>query len=282
MSIERFIGVDLAWRDEAGSAPANETGVAALDRRGIVLEAGWTRGVAATVDWVQEVAGDRSALLFVDAPLVVENVTGQRVCEQQVGQCYGRWKVSANTTNQASPRRAGVTLLARLQECGWTYHDGRGGPPVDGRLVSECYPYTTLVGVEELGYDVQRPRYKRKPRRMPVAQWRGERAAACDDLIGRLGRLAAADPPMILDSHPLTAGLAALPAPIDDAAYKHREDLIDAVLCAWTAALWYRHGQSRCQVLGAAGDPATAAATVIAPTRPGQRITTAVRTGAPR
>jgi predicted RNase H-like nuclease len=32
--------------------------------------------------------------------------------------------------------------------------------------------------------------------------------------------------------------------------YKHREDLIDACLAAWTAALWIERGADRCQVLG--------------------------------
>jgi len=58
-----------------------------------------------------------------------------------------------------------------------------------------------------------------------------------------------------------------------DAAYKHREDLIDALLCAWTASLWARHGFERCQVLGLpatpTGDPA---ATMIVPARSQQRL----------
>jgi predicted RNase H-like nuclease len=60
-------------------------------------------------------------------------------------------------------------------------------------------------------------------------------------------------------------------------AYKHREDLIDALLCAWTAALCARHGPARCQVLGlpagdaAAGPASWPAATIIVPARPEQR-----------
>jgi hypothetical protein len=30
--------------------------------------------------------------------------------------------------------------------------------------------------------------------------------------------------------------------------YKHREDLIDALLCAWTASLWASHSSGLCQV----------------------------------
>jgi predicted RNase H-like nuclease len=38
---------------------------------------------------------------------------------------------------------------------------------------------------------------------------------------------------------------------MDDHHYKHREDLIDACLAAWTAALWVTAGPDRVQILGA-------------------------------
>jgi len=267
-----YLGVDLAWREGRPDRPANETGVAAIDPAGRVLDAGWTRGVEQTLAWADAAAGGGSALMFVDAPLVVTNEAGQRLCETQVGQRYGRWKVSANPTNTRSPRLAGVRFLGLAQASGWRYSDGLDGPPAGGRFLSECYPYTTLVGAAELGYDQQRPRYKRQPPRLEAARWRPERAANCDTLIGRLARLAAADPPLRLDSHPVTRRLAAEPSPLGDAAYKHREDLIDALLCAWTASLWARHGPGRCQVLGPpAGSGGGRAATIIGPARPEQR-----------
>lgn len=269
MAVTRFLGVDLAWREDRPGLPANETGVAVIDSGGQILDAGWTRGVDQTLAWAGRAAGPGDALMLVDASLVVGNVSGQRLCETQVGQRYGRWKVSANTTNRQSPRQAGVRFLNLAELSGWRYSDGRHGPPSGGRVISETYPYTTLVGAPELGYGVERPRYKRKPPRLPAAQWRAERAATCDILISRLSQLETADPPLLLESHPVTQQLTREPSPAGDAAYKHREDLIDALLCAWTAALWARHGLDRCQVLGLPADEP--AATIIAPTRPEQR-----------
>jgi predicted RNase H-like nuclease len=272
VTIVRYLGVDLAWRESSHRRAANETGVASIDSTGQILDVGWTRGVEETTAWVNGAARETPALLFVDAPLVVTNTAGQRSCETEVGRRYGRWKVSANSTNTGSARLAGVIFRDRLESLGWKYSDGSAGPPVTGRVLSECYPYTTLVGTPELGYDTERPRYKRPPRRMPVAQWRPKRAAACDELVRRLSQLAIADPPLRLATHPVTQRLIEEPSPIEDAAYKHREDLIDALLCAWTAALWARHGLARCQVLGRHGSLSSgAAATIIAPARPEQR-----------
>ena len=190
----RFIGVDLAWRESSADVVANETGVAVIDGDGQILDAGWTRGVEQTIGWADTAAGSGDAVMFVDAPLVVANETGQRLCETQVGQRYWRWKVSSNTTNIHSPRLAGVRFLRQARLSGWQYSGGRGGSPSAGRFVSETYPYATLVGAAEFGYDTERPRYERK--------------------------LADADPPLLLQSHPVTRDLAGRPSPVSDPAYK--------------------------------------------------------------
>jgi predicted RNase H-like nuclease len=262
--------VDLAWAD---TTVANETGVVAAEPDGTIVDAGWTTGVDETVAWTSAY-GAGAALLFVDAPLLVLNSDKQRLCEKQVGQRYGRWKVSANSTNLGSPRLAGVRLRRELEASGWAYADGSAGPPRTGLVVSECYPYTTIVGADVLGYDHERPLYKRKPKALATAAWRPVRAAACDVLIQRLAGLRDASPPLNLRSHPLTAQLLDEGSPLNDRAYKHREDLIDACLAAWTAALWIQAGSDASQVLGwddALVDDRGRRATIIAPARTSQR-----------
>ena len=268
----RVLGIDLAWGEGTVGRPANETGLVAADRSGRVLDAGWARGLDDTVAWiVRWSAADTVAM--VDAPLVVRNAAGMRPCEREVGRRYGRWKVAANATNLALAALAGVTLASRLAADGWRCADGRGGPPARGRWLYEVFPYTTLVGAAELGYDGERPVYKRRPRHLTPSAFRELRAANCDELVRRIERLRTADPPIDIRSHPETARLIDEPTPLADRAVKHREDLLDAVLCAWTGLLWLRHGLERCQVLGdgeegTAGEPP---ATILAPARPEQR-----------
>lgn len=280
----RFLGVDLAWSEgslglpggkpgsKPGGKPAKETGLACLDDTGRVLAAGWARGVDEVVDWIQTVA-EPGAVLAIDAPLVVNNSTGMRDCERETGSRYGRWQVSANASNQKMPWLAGVTLRRRLESLGWQYTDGLTPVAATASTFFECYPYTTLVGAAEFGYTEKRPRYKRMGTALPLAERRVQRALVCDDLIERVWRLGSADPPLDLGSHPTTDSLVTEPSPLLDAAYKHREDLIDALLSAWSASLWHRHGTRRSQVLGAS-DPLVVdgqRATIIAPARPEQR-----------
>lgn len=284
----RFLGVDLAW-GLGGAHPvtgrtrvSNETGLCLLDDEGVVLAADWARGVDAVADWIaeHERPGD---VIAIDAPLIVVNESGMRQAERAVGRGYGRWKVGANASSRTLAARAGELLLERLGERGIRYTDGASPPPPGTTVAFECYPFTTLVGAPELGYDVERPRYKRLVPGIPRDEARRRRAAAADELLRRMSALADARPPLRLDSHERTAQLLAEPSPMLDRPHKHREDLLDAVLCAWTAALWFDDvrapaARSRVQVLGAEGsatpgetDALGRRATIVAPARPEQR-----------
>ena len=70
MTVTRFLGVDLAWREGRDDLPANETGVAVLDPAGRILDAGWTRGVPDTLDWANTAAAGQDVVMFVDASLM--------------------------------------------------------------------------------------------------------------------------------------------------------------------------------------------------------------------
>ena len=199
---------------------------------------------------------------------MVDNKRGQRLCERQTGQRYGRWKVSANTTNLGSRRLGGVALRDELENAGLALlrrpRRAAGQRPRRQRVL----PLHDPGRRGRLGFERERPRYKRPPKGMPAATWRPLRAAACDELIRRIASLFDADPPLDMLPHPETFRLLLEPSPLDQRAYKRREDLLDAVISAWTAAFWSRHGHARCQVVGVPPDGAPAdvpLATIIAP-----------------
>jgi len=276
----RYLGVDLAWRDSTPERPANETGLAVVEADGTVLDAGWARGVDEVEAWVLRWATPGS-VVAVDAPVLVPNATGMRASERLVARAYGRWHVSANASSAALPWLGGRTLGERLERAGGVYDDGVQPLPADAVGHFECYPYTTLVGMAELGYDDKRPRYKRPDLTLPKEARRAARAAACDELLRRLDGLADPDGgaggrrsvPLRLRSHPVSATLLDEPSPLVDRAYKHREDLLDALVCAWTAAL-RALAPERLQVLGVdtETDDRGRRATLIAPARPEQRL----------
>ena len=269
----RYIGIDLAWGEGSAAKLANETGLAMIDTSGTVLHAGWARGVDDVTAWLTATAlpGD---IIAIDAPLVIPNPTGMRPCEREVGRGYGRWHVAANASNTSMGWKAGVTLRERLEAEGFVYTDGTSPPHPAARTLFECYPYTTIVGMEELGYDEKRPRYKRLDKALTAVEGKAARLIACDELIRRVGTLTGATPPLDIASHATSAVLLDEPSPANATAYKHREDLLDALLCAWTAATWHVHGDARVQILGRndAPDAAGRRPTIVAPARPEQRV----------
>ncbi len=271
--LTRYLGVDLAWGEGTSSKPANETGLAVIDEDGTVLDAGWARGIDNVERWITLWASPGS-FVAIDAPLIVHNVSGMRDCEREVGRGYGRSHVYANASNLSMRWLGGVTLFRRLDARGFRYLGDPRTKNDTAPTVFECYPYTTIVGAVELGYDGKRPRYKRPDRSLPLPLRRAARAEACDELVRRVGLLESADPPLRLDSHEVTRTLITEQSPMLDSAYKHREDLLDAVLSAWTASLWHRHGFGRVQLLGAASAPDSRGrrGIIVAPARPEQRL----------
>lgn len=268
----QYLGIDLAWGEGTPARPARDTGLALVDEAGTVLHAGWARGIGAVAEWVVDVA-QPGAVIAIDAPLVVTNSSGMRLCERQVGMGYGRWHVAANASNTAMAWQGGVALRRSLEGAGFAYSDGIRPPDPLGRTMFECYPYTTIVGMAELGYEHQRPRYKRLDKSLPAALARQARADACDELVRRMGSLDTAAPPLDLASHEVSRSLFT-PSPLVDAPYKRREDMLDALLCAWTAAIWHQHADARVQVLGRDDtvDAAGRRGTIVAPARDAQRV----------
>ncbi|NYF09818.1 putative RNase H-like nuclease [Leifsonia sp. AK011] len=270
-----YFGIDLAWGEGSAEKAAKETGVAMVREDGSVADVGWTTGIEETTRWIADRIGEGDTIA-IDAPLVVVNPTGMRECEREVGQRYGRWKVAANSTNLTRAWLGGVTLRQSLEASGVQYDDGVHRPDPGATTMFECYPYTTLVGAHELGYEVERPRYKRPNTSLPSTERRSARAAVFDDLVSRMLALRDASVPLDLLSHASTADLSITLSPTTDRDYKHREDLLDALLCAWTAAVWAEEGLDRCQVLGALSEPDEAGrrATIIALARSEQRQST--------
>ncbi|HXH34097.1 MAG TPA: DUF429 domain-containing protein [Plantibacter sp.] len=268
----RFLGVDLAWGEGSGTRAANESGVVCIDDAGVVVDAGWATGVDEVARWVIAHASPGD-VIAIDAPLVVHNASGMRLCEREVGQRYGRWQVSAYPSNLALPALGGVALRLVLEAAGLEYFDGVNPQSDDATIFFECYPHTTLVGAAELGYTDARPRYKKLDPALPVSERRASRASLADGLIARLAALSSAEPPLDLTTHPVTLALLEVPSPTKESAHKHREDLIDAAICAWTAAAWSHSGLERFQVLGATDVPDDhgRVPTLIAMARPEQR-----------
>jgi predicted RNase H-like nuclease len=101
------LGVDLAWTARNGN------GARALDADGRVVDERILVADDEILDWVKELASD-SAVLAIDAPLLVPNETGRRPCESELSREYGsRWASTHPSNGQLLINHHGVIPYQR-------------------------------------------------------------------------------------------------------------------------------------------------------------------------
>ncbi|CAN5292823.1 bifunctional ribonuclease/(p)ppGpp synthase [soil metagenome] len=218
-----FIGVDLAW---GANRP---TGVAVVDDACHLVHL----SARTTDETIVDALGpfvEGACLVAVDAPLVVNNPTGNRPCEAALNADFARFDAGAHPSNTArkelSPIPRGAVLATAL---------GLDMDPESrsDRRAIEVYPHPATVALFRLGRTLK---YKNKPGR-PVPLLRSE--------LGRLMRLleglSAAATPLHLVEHDAWRTLAvAVESAQRKSDLRRAEDQVDAVVCAYVAMLAQR------------------------------------------
>ena len=196
-----FAGVDLAW------GTRNPTGVAVVDSDGDLVSAGAVRDddeiLAALRPYLH---GD--CVVGFDAPLVVNNPTGQRPAETALNRDFRRFEAGAHPANTGKPEFANGPRGARLAEALGLDMDPRSAT---ARRAIEVYPHAATVALFRLERTLK---YKAKPGRT-LERLKSELLL----LIDGVERLADADVPLrVADHHDWIAAA----QPGDDGAAQER------------------------------------------------------------
>src|SRR5258708_7087451 len=147
-----FVGLDLAWGER------KPTGVAVVDDAGKLVQLGVAKDDtsirASVAPYVQA-----DCLVAFDAPLVVNNPTGQRPSEAALNRDFAKFEAGAHPTNTGKPEFAGTPRAARLA--------GALDLDIDpdsqsNRRAIEVYPHPATVALFRLGRTLK---YKAKPGR---------------------------------------------------------------------------------------------------------------------
>lgn len=233
MTSPRFIGIDLAWQSNA-----HPSGAAVLcgDREGAELLAvtGSLHSLRSVTDFI---VGHESyeTVVAIDAPLIIENDSGQRHCETLVSRAYGSRHASCHTSNRSRfPDAASVRLAGTLMSRGYRH----ATTIVSRRTLMEVYPHPALIELFALPSILK---YKKGSV--------SARAQGLEQLQRLLATLELAEP-RLLTSPPLSTLLATPPTSLRGSARKALEDSLDALVCAYIAYhYWYWDGK-RTAILG--------------------------------
>lgn len=213
-----FAGVDLAW------GTRNPTGVAVVDSEGDLVSAGAVRDddeiLAALRPYLH---GD--CVVGFDAPLVVNNPTGQRPAETALNRDFRRFEAGAHPANTGKPEFANGPRGARLAEALGLDMDPQSAT---ARRAIEVYPHAATVALFRLERTLK---YKAKPGRT-LERLKSELLL----LIDGVERLADADVPLrVADHHDWIALRNQVTTAQRKSDLRRAEDPVDAVVCAYVA-----------------------------------------------
>jgi predicted RNase H-like nuclease len=187
---------------------------------------------ARTAAWIAARTAGRPAGIAVDAPLVIPNATGMREADRLTHVLYGKRHAGCYPANLGRPFAARVLAFSRaLADLGFSHGDSLA-PGEPARFQIEVYPHAAAIELFRLDRIL---RYKKGR----VAARKSELARFRSFLLTELPRC---DPPLRLASLP--------PIPDTGPRLKGLEDQLDALLCAYAAAHWWRWGRARNRVLG--------------------------------
>jgi predicted RNase H-like nuclease len=219
-----MIGIDLAWGTRA------PTGIAVLDPQGRLVELVSVRSDE-EIDAVLEPWIGGPCIVGLDAPLHVVNPSGRRPCEADLTRAFAGQHAGAYPSNTGLPHFSDGGRAAHFARRHDLAIDAALPPAAGQRRALEVYPHSATVALFDLS---QVLKYKaRKDRSLAMRQ------AALVKLVDLLAGLAA---PSGLPALSSPDGFAALrrdtaQAPTA-AALRRLEDPVDAIVCAYVAALF--------------------------------------------
>lgn len=240
-----YAGVDLAW------GLRNPTGVAVVDSDGCLVSAGAVRDddeiLAALRPYVRE-----DCVVGFDAPLVVNNRTGQRPAETALNRDFARFEAGAHPANTGKPEFADGPRGGRLADALGLDMDPRSVAP---RRAIEVYPHAATVALFRLERTLK---YKAKPGRT-LERLKSELLLLMDGV----ERLADTDIPVRVADHPDWVRLRTQVTTAQRKSELRRaEDPVDAVVCAYVA-LYAQRCPARVTIYGDA-----ASGYIVTPTLP--------------
>ncbi|HYJ89264.1 MAG TPA: DUF429 domain-containing protein [Pyrinomonadaceae bacterium] len=231
-----FIGIDLAWRSER-----NPSGAATLagNRSGsqLVVVSPPLRSTDAVFEFVRLHATEET-VVAVDAPMVIVNDTGQRICETLIGKRYGSREASCHTSNLGLYPQASSVWLTKALETEGFVHVEQLKEQRTGRILLEVYPHAAMVALFDLPKTIK---YKKGS----VAS----RRFGLETLRSHLQQLTSATPPLC--SSPLLQDLFTQElTQLAGRALKDYEDSLDALFCAYLSYYFWYWGWERNELFG--------------------------------
>lgn len=230
----KFIGVDLGWSSGASGLCCLEWVNNSLK----IIDLRTLSQIDNILAWVDRLTSPNlSSLIAVDAPTIITNSTGMRLCDKLTHKYFGRYHAGcypANLGLKFAPRTTGFSQSLLVRNF---YHAPTIKPQQLGRYQIEVFPHPATINLFGLTKILK---YKKGK----IAERQQELIKLKDCITKILPNL---KPALSLDSLSTVPVIAQKQTGRE---LKAIEDLLDSLLCAYIAAHWWYWGEAKNIVLG--------------------------------
>lgn len=229
------LGIDLAWSHR------NQTGLAVMhlfpaSRRIELVATSVLQTDREILAWVNCYRSS-TTVIGIDAPIIAPNPAGTgRRCDREVTSLFGRYHAGTYPANRQKCQRP-IKLRRALQRLGFS-PDPNSVVRRRGCRQIEVYPHPAQIALFDL------PRIIKYKKGRPKERLNGLR-----QLAAHIRRDLHTRRPQLRLSH-LVGQLCTITSSLRGRALKHREDQLDALVCAYIAGHFWFWGYQRWRVIG--------------------------------
>jgi predicted RNase H-like nuclease len=233
----KFLGIDLGWQSQPSGLCCLRWQSQGLE----LLDLSRLETISQVLAWVDQWAPpEEAALVAVDAPTLIANLTGMRLADRLAHKHFGRYHAGCYPANLSLPFAQRTVEFGRSLEGRGFVHAPSITAKQAGRYQIEVFPHPAIVQLFSLDQILKYKKGKVAERRAALIRYR-------DYILNRLPTL---EPRLVLP-HPEMAAPILPEVPSGGVALKALEDQLDSLICAYVAAHWWYWGRERNQVLGA-------------------------------
>jgi predicted RNase H-like nuclease len=236
----KFLGIDLGWRSQP-------TGVCCLnwvENRLQILDIDRKQTIADILFWIDRcVQTDESAIIAVDAPTIIPNLTGSRLPDKLTHKYFGKYQAGCYPANLNLPFAERTVQFGLALEARGFQHAPTIEPQKPGRFQIEVFPHPAIVHLFGLERILKYKKGRLEERRLELIKLQNYITQTLPFL----------EPSLYLGQNQKSSS----PFPFDilllsstGAVLKEVEDKLDSLICAYVAAYWWYWGKERNLVLG--------------------------------
>ena len=229
----KFIGIDLGWK----SQPSGLCCLELVNGELHLLNLDRIEAIADVLFWLDNyVHIQDNAIVAVDAPTIISNLTGSRLPDKLTHKYFGRYHAGCYPANLGLAFADRTVVFGLELENRSFSHAPEITPQKLGRSQIEVFPHSAIVELFKLPLILKYKKGRILERRLELIK-------LYKYIVDVLPTFT---PALNLNSHPVLFA----EIPTTGKALKALEDKLDSLICAYVGAYWWYWGKERNIVLG--------------------------------